>query len=822
MMMMISNCHAAADDDNDVSHVGDEPIVGHHKSSDNDQQDDRDIARSRERLVLGLKRRLYNAKLDLWARGDPGPLLDETYYFGSSSTGGVDGRDGDDSTDNLFLMLEQQVLGMEAWSQMASRQSPIQRARYSHWKKNIKDDNNNMNINNNNNKGATASSSLWTIPTLQLRGGGGGAGSGSGGDTIIIEDDDTTTRTRTTMTEEMKMKDLTDRFGSAFVQAIEQNIQEHRRDCEESCEVYYCAPPHQQHQQQQLHTSNDDDSSSSSSRATATATSALSLTHIVGNATTIRSYSMGAVPPEDFAADFGFPLDLIKVTQGRPLFSREEALSVIRTAEDVDGVHTNEFKSGKYRLGGDWLTNLPKTREWFNEKLERTFFPLLAHLFPEIVSDVSVLRAHSVSLLKYNSSHPRTDVHIDNGILAMTIAMTPQEEYTGGGTFFEHFTVANQNHLDNDANTVDSSNVVIPMDVGHGTFRPGSVRHGGHRVTAGTRYILGAFLLLEDKVEHVRRLKNRGSELRRMGDLTGAAQHFEWALAMNPKCTTCLKDWAEILHTEKRFDEAEAKIRQALELLEYKDSDALFTLGILLSEQGKDEECIRAYRQSLVLNQEDAELLYNLGVKLGEQSQRKQSTVDTVKEEMTMYAMCTKVDPTFGGAWLNWGTTLAEQGNLDDAEIMFLKAVQCDNPSEVKPKAMVNLALIYYTRAGQALQLRHDVTAGKAASLQAATYLDAAKPLLDIVSQSGQPGSAASIAPYLAQYKALRLGTYRNLGQIYAGGGDMVQCESEFRKATETFPQEIQAWQMLGRVLELQGKVEEMEKVVARIQELMQ
>lgn len=63
--------------------------------------------------------------------------------------------------------------------------------------------------------------------------------------------------------------------------------------------------------------------------------------------------------------------------------------------------------------------------------------------------------------------------------------------------------------------------------------------HGGHRVESGTRYILGAFLLIEDRVEHVRRLKNRGADLRKKGDLDSAIKHFEWALAINPKCTTC-------------------------------------------------------------------------------------------------------------------------------------------------------------------------------------------------------------------------------------------------------------------------------------------
>lgn len=393
-----------------------------------------------------------------------------------------------------------------------------------------------------------------------------------------------------------------------------QNNKDHEVDCKLSCEHFYCASSHV----------------------------VLPSLDTILNGTCVASYSIGPVPPEDFASDFGFPLDLIKVTEGKPLFSAGEAAQVIRTAE-AENVDKNEYISGKYKLGGDWLTNLPNTRKWFNKRLEMTFFPLLTHLFPEIISSPSVLRAHSVSLLKYNSSHPRTDVHIDNGILAMTMAMTPQEEYSGGGTFFEHF------------------DEILPMDVGHGTFRPGSVRHGGHRVTNGTRFILGAFLLLHDRVEHVRRLKNRGSELRRMGDLVNAARHFEWALAINPKCVTCLKDWAEILLTNKDFVGAEKKIRKALALLENKDSDALFTLGLLLSEQGRDDESIAAYQKSVTLNAEDVELCYNLGIKLGAKGK--------TKEEMEMYARATQVDPKYGGAWLNWGTALAESGNMDDVSL---------------------------------------------------------------------------------------------------------------------------------------------------------
>jgi len=564
---------------------------------------------------------------------------------------------------------------------------------------------------------------------------------------------------------EEKLSELSIKLGPDFAGAIERNKREHAEDCATSCESFYCAE-------------NND-----AQQGTAWAEE--------HSNTTFRSYSFGSVPPEDFSEVFGYPLDLIKVTQGAPLFSADEAATVVNTAEN-EGLSQNQYESGKYRLGGDWLLNLPKTRAWFNEKLRTSFFPLLSYLFPEIISSPAVLRAHSVSLLKYNSSHPRTDVHIDNGILAMTLAMTPKDRYVGGGTFFEHFGVSN----------------VLQMDVGHGTFRPGSVRHGGHKVLEGTRYILGAFLLIEDKPEHVRRLKNRGSDLRKAGDLEGAAKHFEWALAINPKCTTCLKDWAEILLAEKRFVEAEEKIRAALELLEHQDSDALFTLGILLSEQGKDEESLKAYQQSLELNAEDAELCYNLGIKLGAKG-------DT-KGEMNMYAKATNVDPQMGGAWVNWGTALAEAGNLDDAEMMFVKALECG--PDVRPKALMNLALVHNTRANEYAQ-GGDLPSAKASALKASNLLDQAKPLLDELA-SDAAGADADSQRYITQFKPLRLQVHRLYGQILAGAGEYAACEEEFKRAAETYPDIPGVWDMLGRILELQGKTAEAAECKAKVTEL--
>ena len=60
---------------------------------------------------------------------------------------------------------------------------------------------------------------------------------------------------------------------------------------------------------------------------------------------------MSGIFHQSFLYSLRFPLDLIKVTEGVPLFSMEESEQVIHRAEE-EGVDRNEYKSGKFRLGG--------------------------------------------------------------------------------------------------------------------------------------------------------------------------------------------------------------------------------------------------------------------------------------------------------------------------------------------------------------------------------------------------------------------------------------------------------------------------------------
>ena len=141
------------------------------------------------------------------------------------------------------------------------------------------------------------------------------------------------------------------------------------------------------------------------------------------------------MPPNDYPDALDGP-DQIYVSE-TPLFSPEECDRVVAMAE-AEGAGLPGTRSGKYQLGKAWIKDMPGVLEWFNGALRGTLFPTLAGLFPALVSDASQLRAHSVAVLKYNSTHPRTDVHVDDALLAFTIALSPASSFEGGGTYFEH------------------------------------------------------------------------------------------------------------------------------------------------------------------------------------------------------------------------------------------------------------------------------------------------------------------------------------------------------------------------------------------------
>ena len=105
-----------------------------------------------------------------------------------------------------------------------------------------------------------------------------------------------------------------------------------------------------------------------------------------------------------------------------PLFTAEEMERVIELAEE-EGIATRgdptqaARASMKYGAQGQVAIGtkvelMPRVNAWFVTACEKVLFPHMASLFPSLISDGSQLRAHTIAVLKYSSTH-----------LSMTLAL---------------------------------------------------------------------------------------------------------------------------------------------------------------------------------------------------------------------------------------------------------------------------------------------------------------------------------------------------------------------------------------------------------------
>jgi len=293
---------------------------------------------------------------------------------------------------------------------------------------------------------------------------------------------------------------------------------------------------------------------------------------------------------------------------------------------------------------------------WFNNALSARLFPTLASLFPDLLPGSDTLRAHSVAVLKYNTSHPRTDVHVDDALFAFTIALSPAEAFEGGGTYFEH--------LDQ----------VVEMPQGHATFRPGAVRHGGHPVTSGVRYVIGGFIAAADRVEHVRRLNERGNRIL-MGssptaiEMEHAARLFSYALVLNPHCSLCYQNLGDVHLQLDEPAKAEQSLRRQIELLP-RDADAHYALGNALRRLERTSEARVAYEEALTYSPSDVESQLGLASSLGALGER--------DAEVRAYRAALQLRPADSAIWISLGIALSDFDDDAETEAAFRSAVAAD------------------------------------------------------------------------------------------------------------------------------------------------
>ena len=163
---------------------------------------------------------------------------------------------------------------------------------------------------------------------------------------------------------------------------------------------------------------------------------------------------------------------------GAPLFTAAECAAAIDAAER----HATQ--------GGGWTTvrhhsvpttdvpiyEVPELLAWFNAAMARRLGPMLARSFGVCSSR---LRVHDAFLVRYVSgAQTHLPLHVDESHISLTIVLN--DEFAGGGTYF-----------------ADLRRALSPSR-GHVVAFDGNVLHGGEPIVSGRRYIIAAFLYVDD------------------------------------------------------------------------------------------------------------------------------------------------------------------------------------------------------------------------------------------------------------------------------------------------------------------------------------
>ena len=301
--------------------------------------------------------------------------------------------------------------------------------------------------------------------------------------------------------------------------------------------------------------------------------------------------------------DFQDELDkqLFVAASPTPLFTPEECQDCIDKAEAHFASTSNgawsTLPSGQYDVAGFWIRDVPQVHHWFLEMLQRRLFPLLVQTFPHFCDSVEDLVVDNAYVFKYTpETGRRTDVHTDSGCLSFTISLNSNNDYQGGGTWFEGLQSSDNNNNNN----------VIEMNVGECTVRPGGVRHCGHAVTQGTRYIIGGFCMQAKKVEYVRMLLNLGQ----LGSTVKERQTaLEVAIALNPGFDGPYTNLADLLIKEGKTDQAKQVLEYCLEHVNPECGEVAYSLGSIHLEQGSYAQAKRCMQVCLTADDSDVEAM---------------------------------------------------------------------------------------------------------------------------------------------------------------------------------------------------------------------
>ncbi|CAM9268182.1 unnamed protein product [Discosporangium mesarthrocarpum] len=303
-----------------------------------------------------------------------------------------------------------------------------------------------------------------------------------------------------------------------------------------------------------------------------------------------------------------FDSESLIFSSSKALFNPDECNRVIREAEDAWARGLTSSFTYKTNLEVH-LADLPESLNWFNHALETTLFPSLRGLFPSALPSEASLLVYDALVIKYNATQAPggQPVHRDNSLVSINIALNPEDEYEGGGTWMEPL------------------QETIRIQQGGVLVHSSGLRHAGNPVVDGVRYILVCFVISDrlSCVDHARLFKSRGMIQRQEGRLVEALHSYGMGLEVNPL-----------------------------------DSELWHSKGMVHAARKEVEDAKNCYQQSIDLNPADHKPLNNLGLLMMDEA---------FGDPLPIFLRAARVQPMDPSPFINAGLMLTRQERWQEA-----------------------------------------------------------------------------------------------------------------------------------------------------------
>jgi tetratricopeptide (TPR) repeat protein len=170
--------------------------------------------------------------------------------------------------------------------------------------------------------------------------------------------------------------------------------------------------------------------------------------------------------------------------------------------------------------------------------------------------------------------------------------------------------------------------------------------------------------LLKIDPRHVRARNNLALLLERRGNVQGALEELEHAIAAEPDNVSLLLNRAAVLSAHLRFEQAEADLRRALRFGE--SAEILTSLGMVVSKGGRAKEALDPLRRAVDLDPSSAAAHYYLAEVL--------NRLDQLPAALIAYEQAANLQPANWRAFKGVGNVLDRMGRPAEAAVAHRKA----------------------------------------------------------------------------------------------------------------------------------------------------